>query len=92
MASTSSGNPRPSTCGSVDGDGETAEVEQDDGSDLLQDETPEEAARAIADALDFLEQETGKRGVHAARELIRQAAARMRGAEAGQDGDTASPT
>lgn len=53
----------------------------------LADETPEEAARAIADALDFLEQETAKLGVHGARELIQRAAARMREfAEAGHDG------
>lgn len=54
---------------------------------LGRDETPEEAARAIADALDFLEQEAARLGEHGARELIQRAAAMMREfAEAGQDG------
>lgn len=85
MASTSPGNPRRClTCGSVDGDGETAEVERGESSDDWWEEAPEEAARGIADALDFLARETTKLGVHGARDLIQRAAARMRGfAEAG---------
>lgn len=37
------------------------------------DETPEQAARAIAEALDFLEQEAEAVGMHEVRDLIRRA-------------------
>lgn len=56
---------------------------------LGRDETPEEAARAIADALDFLEREASKLGVRDACTKIQRASAMMREfAEAGTTDNT----
>lgn len=56
-------------------------------NDPVCDGTPREVARAVANALDFLEQESAKLGVPAACELIQRASVLMRSfAERSGDG------
>ena len=58
--------------------GEQGNDERNGRRDHSREETPEEAACAIADALDFLAREMATLGAEDACELVRRASARMR--------------
>jgi hypothetical protein len=72
-------SPHDLRCDGTASGSEAAKRERNGRCGSCRDETPEEAARAIADALDFLARETASLGMREVCALIQRASKMMRG-------------